>query len=120
MNNDKITVRELEFEKFNLVTSKGEYILELDNESIKIADKMNLLNKLSDMGIQEILSSLIYIFSIKNRRDFTPNLANKVVDTIIADEEYDIAELASELIDELALRYQQVFTSKGKKKLQRM
>lgn len=114
MNNDIAMAKELKPNKYELETANGTYILELDNESIMIADKMNLINSLQNMGIVEMASNIIYVFAIKNHREMTPNLASKIANTIINEKEYDIEDLLAELIDEFLTRYKQVFISKDK------
>lgn len=114
MNNDISMAKELKPNKYELETANVTYILELDNESIMIADKMNLINSLQNMGIVEMASNIIYVFAIKNHREMTPNLASKIANTIINEKEYDIEDLLAELIDEFLTRYKQVFISKDK------
>lgn len=111
-----IKITNLEAEKFELETSKGTHILQLSNEAIKKADEMAFINKSKEMGISELLTNLIFIYSIRHNPSCTPNLAKKIVSTIIDDKEYDIAELVSDLIDDFIIQTNKVFTSGEAKK----
>lgn len=101
--------------KLELETSRDTYILELDNMAIRRADEEGLLQRLKDMGIQEMAKELIYIFSLKNNPNITKNICKKIVDDII-NENIDLTEICSILIDEISIAYESVFTSKGGKK----
>lgn len=123
MNNDVLNENQLANDLkpvvFELETNYETYLLELNNNSILIADKMALINKIDSMGIMERLATLIYIFSLKHNPSITINLANKIAETVLNEGQYDIVDLSLNLVEEFLLRYQQVFTQKGKKKLVR-
>lgn len=114
----EVKAKEFAPQKFSLEVGGTEYILELSNEAIKKADEMAFIGKMSrgDMGTQESLQTLIYIFTMKNHFGMTANLAKKIATKIIEEQEYDTTELLTVLIEELALRYSQVFSASGTKK----
>lgn len=116
--NKEINAKDLEPNKFELEVGEQVYILELDNEAVKKADDMNLASKLvsKELGLRESLSSLIYVFLMKNAPSVTLNLSKKIAESIVDGKNYDVNELLSILIEEFALRYSQVFTSRGAKK----
>lgn len=101
---------------FDLEVKGVEYALELNNEAVRKADDMGMIAKIQQgSGTADILQNLILVFGMKNH-GMTPSLAKKIVDSIINDKEYDPSELAAMLIEELIVRYQQVFTLEGAKK----
>lgn len=114
---NEIKAKDFEPAKFELETNGTTYVLELSVEAIKKADEMNFIGKAPNMGIQELLQNLIFVFLLKSRGSaLTPNLSKKIADSIIEEKEYEIGDLCADLLEELAVRYNQVFTSKGKKK----
>lgn len=116
-----IKIKDFTPDKFPIEVSEHEYVLELSNEAVKKADEMGFIGKASknEMGLEETLTNLIFIFGMKNH-SISPNLAKKIAKAIIEEREYDPADVVSILIEELVIRYQQVFTvseSETKKRL---
>lgn len=110
-------VKDFEYAKWEIECNGMSYIMELDNASIKRADELGVVQTITkgESGIQLTLERLIYVFGIKNH-NMTPNLAKKLARSIIEEQEYDLQDVVSEMIEELAVRYEQVFTPQGAKK----
>lgn len=112
-----IKANEFEFARWEIEADGHSYIMELSNESIKRADELGVVQTITkgESGIQVTLERLIYIFGIKNH-NMTPNLAKKLAKSIVEEQEYDLPDVVSEMMEELAVRYEQVFTPVGAKK----
>lgn len=98
--------------------------LELSVEAVKKADELGIINKMAskEMGTQEILSNMLYIFMIRPKgiNNITMSKARTIADYIIDEQEYDINDLCATLIEELVKGYSLVFTSKGTKQLKQI
>lgn len=115
----EIIAKDLEPAIFELEVGDDVYKLELNNQAVKKADDMHIINTLKDNGITDILANMIFLYGLKNY-NMSLIKAKKIAETIVDEKQYDVSELASELIDEFVARFNQVFISTGaKKKLKR-
>lgn len=118
----------LKFAKFEIVCCETgldkTYLLELDMESLKQADKEDILSKLDNMGMLQRMELLLRIFGRKHY-NMTPRKAREIsewlFDVCQEDEDMSFVGYLEPLMFELADKYTKVFTSSqpennGKKK----